>query len=174
MSLLLIAMTLVPASVVYAAVPGDRAPDWSLRTVAGEQLSFPRAADGKPAIILFWATWCPYCKVLMPYLEDIRAQYDDRGLQVFAINIKENGDPIEFSKEHNFDFVYLLHGDKIADRYSVRFTPGLFVVDADGNIVFRRRPTDLPAGRKVAEYWAERVTEALEGLFDEPAHTLQQ
>ncbi|MCP5091039.1 MAG: redoxin domain-containing protein, partial [Gammaproteobacteria bacterium] len=26
----------------------------------------------QPVILLFWATWCPYCKALMPHLQSIR------------------------------------------------------------------------------------------------------
>lgn len=103
----------------------------------------------------------------MPYLSDIRDHYNSQGVTVFAINIKENGDPLAFAEEHPYDFVYLLDGDAIAERYSVRFTPGLFVVDADGKIVFRRKSTDLPAGREVAELWAERVTTTLDGILDD-------
>ena len=154
-------------SAANAATEGDLAPQWSLHSVADQLVTFPQAADGKPSVILFWATWCPYCKALMPYLSDIRDQYSSQGVTVFAINIKENGDPLAFANAHSYDFVYLLDGDAIAERYSVRFTPGLFVVDADGQIVFRRKSTDLPAGRKVAEYWAERVTTALDGILDD-------
>ena len=150
-----------------AATEGDVAPQWSLHSVADQLVTFPQAADGKPSVILFWATWCPYSKAVMPYLSDIRDRYSSQGVTVFAINIKENGDPLAFAKAHSYDFVYLLDGDAIAENYSVRFTPGLFVVDADGKIVFRRKSTDLPAGSEVAELWAERVATALDGILDD-------
>ena len=98
----------------------------------------------------------------MSYLERIREDYAEHGVQVFAVNIKEDGDPALFARESGFDFVYALDGDPVAAEYSVRFTPGLFVVNADGTIAFRRRSTELPPGREVAEYWAGRVREALD------------
>lgn len=162
--MLAVSLTTVSAD---AAVEGDSAPDWSLRSINNTYVSFPRVADGKPAIILFWATWCPYCRALMPQLEQIRNEYEARGVKVLAINIKEDGDAAAFAAEHDFDFVYLLNGDAIAERYFVRFTPGLFIVDGNGKVVFRRKPTEMPPGSKVAEYWAGRVRTELEALFDD-------
>lgn len=147
-----------------AAGEGDRAPAWTLETLDGEALEFPQATGGRPSIVLFWATWCPYCRALMPHLEEIRAEYATAGVEVFAINIKEDGDPQAFAAEAGFDFRYLLEGDPVAESYSVRFTPGLFVIDGDGMIVFRRRSTELPPGREVAEYWSSRVRAALDGI----------
>lgn len=161
-------VTFVALSLSLAALgaaEGDDAPSWSAQTLDGSDLAFPAAANGRPSIILFWATWCPYCKALMPYLEDIREQYEPHGVRVFAINIKEDGDPQAFAAGHDYGFVYLLNGDAIAKRYSVRFTPGLMVVDPNNKIVFRRKSTELPPGRKVAEYWAEQVTAALDKLI---------
>ena len=155
------------AHAATAATEGDNAPAWSAVTLDGGDLAFPGAAKGQPSIILFWATWCPYSNVLMPYLEEVRANYEAQGVRVFAINIKEDGDPQAFAEERDYGFVYLLNGDAIAKRYSVRFTPGLFVVDANNRIVFRRKSTELPPGREVAEYWAERVTAALDQLITE-------
>lgn len=157
-----IAAVVLPGRITLAAAEGDVAPAWSLESPVGEPIGFPEAAAGKPSIILFWASWCPYCRALMPYLDEIREQYAPQGVRVFAINIKEDGDPALFARESGFDFVYVLDGDPVAAEYSVRFTPGLFVVNADGTIAFRRRSTELPPGREVAEYWAGRVKDALE------------
>ena len=99
----------------------------------------------------------------MPYLEEIRRNNEQHDVQVFAINIKEDGDPAAFANRNDFEFVYLLDGEAVAERYAVRFTPGLFVVDKNGTIVFRRKSTELPPGRQVAEFWAER-----DGPFEGP------
>ena len=159
--------------VASAAGEGDAAPDWSLHSLTGVDVAFPEAANGKPSIILFWATWCPYCKALMPYLEEIRRNNEQHDVQVFAINIKEDGDPAAFANQNDFEFVYLLDGEAVAERYAVRFTPGLFVVDKNGTIVFRRKSTELPPGRQVAEFWAERVTTSLNGLINDSKQTFQ-
>lgn len=141
---------------------GESAPAWTLTSLDGEPVHFPDAAADRPSIVLFWSTWCPYSRALMPYLEEIRDDYAASGIDVYAINIREDGDPAEFASEAGFGFVYALEGEPVAKRYSVRFTPGLFVVDSDGTVVYRRRSTDLPPGSEIAELWAERVRAALD------------
>ncbi|MEQ1945575.1 MAG: redoxin family protein [Bryobacteraceae bacterium] len=39
---------------------------------------------GKPAVIFFWAHWCPDCKAEAPILKRIRAEYGPKGLTVIA------------------------------------------------------------------------------------------
>lgn len=164
--IVLLAVALIAAfssdRLALAAAEGDVAPAWSLASPDGDPIRYPDAAGDKPSVVLFWATWCPYCRALMPYLDDIRGEYAQQGVRVFAVNIKEDADPAQFARESGFDFVYALDGDPVAAEYSVRFTPGLFVVNADGTIAFRRRSTELPPGREVAEYWAGRVRAALD------------
>ncbi len=152
---------------LYAADMGDVAPAWTLPGPKGEEVKYPESTGGSPAVLLFWATWCPYCRATMPYLDEIRADYLERGIKIFAINIKEDGDPIAHMRELGFDFVLALDGDPVADAYGVRYTPGLFVVDAHGRILFRRRPTESQAGKTIAEFWAAEVREALDTALAE-------
>jgi thioredoxin 1 len=35
-------------------------------------------ADGVPAIVEFWAEWCPYSRLVRPKLERLAARYGDR------------------------------------------------------------------------------------------------
>ncbi len=59
----------IPALAVDA---GDVAPAWQVQTFQDENVSFPELTDGKPAIVLFWASWCDYCAAFMPYLKKIQ------------------------------------------------------------------------------------------------------
>ena len=158
----LASMLLASSFNVHAVGEGDVAPTWQLQTVAGNDLTYPQATEGAPSVVLFWASWCPYCKAFMPYLDAIRQDYALHDVRVFAINIKEDGDPVAFVNGHDYQFTYLLAGDDVAEQYAVRFVPGLFVVDGTGVIVFRRQSTELPPGRKVAEFWDEQVRIALD------------
>ncbi len=145
-----------------AAGAGDRAPTFTLADPDGVAIEFPAAAGSSPSVLLFWATWCPYCKAVMPYLDGIARRYADRDVTIFAVNIKEDGDPRAFAADSGYLFRWLLDGDAVAESYGVRYTPGILVVDGGGTIVYRRESTDMPPGRKVAEYWAERIEAALD------------
>jgi len=123
----------------------DKALAWHGTGVDGRAIDFDPGNMRRPAILLFWATWCPYCKALMPYLQHV---YDAAGsdkLDVFAIDFKdEDGDPVAELRERKQTFTLVRDGDPIAALYGVKGTPGLFLVDAKGDIVYKRSGGDAP------------------------------
>ena len=147
---------------VYA---GGMAPAWEgIDLVSGNTLAFPEILNDRPAVLVFWATWCPYCKVFMPYAKQIESDYRDHKVQILTFNAKERGrgDPKAYVDSLDFPMVAIAEADAIAERYGVNFIPGLMVVDGTGQVVYRRRSTDLPAGQTVAEFWDSEVRAALD------------
>jgi thiol-disulfide isomerase/thioredoxin len=124
---------------------------WQGHGADGREIRFDPQHLQRPALLLFWATWCPYCKALMPYLQKV---YDAAGpakLDVYAIDIKdEDGDPVAELRERGNTFTLVRDGDAIADLYGVKGTPGLFLVDRDGTIIYRRISGDAPEKVEVA------------------------
>ena len=60
------------------------APAWQLSTQNGENISLSDY-QGKPVILHFWATWCPYCKKLQPKLVALEQKYQESGIEIIAI-----------------------------------------------------------------------------------------
>ena len=151
---------------VFAAEAGDKAPAFSAYEFSGEAVSFPDNTSNKTSVVVFWATWCGYCKAFMPYLAQIESDYRDQGVQVVTINAKEDGsgDPAAYIGNLGFPMIAIKSGNAIARAYDVEFIPGLLIVDADGMVAYRRPWTDLPAGQEVAELWDGQVREALNAL----------
>ena len=163
-----LAVTTAPAVAADRLDEGDTAPAWTgVDLISGDTVEFPAVLDDRPALILFWATWCPYCKAFMPYAEGIQADYADRGLQVVTFNHKERGagDAAAYAKSLGFPMIAIADADSIGDLYDVDFIPGLMVVDGDAKIVYRRKSTNLPAGKTVAEQWDSEVRAVLDGLL---------
>ncbi|MDH5214278.1 MAG: TlpA family protein disulfide reductase [Gammaproteobacteria bacterium] len=157
-----------------AASDAVRAPDWTLRAPDGRQVNLAQESKKQTTILFFWATWCPYCKALMPHLQSMRLEYGN-DIRILAINIKEDGDPVGFMESAGYDFTLLLDGDDVADLYEVMGTPGVFVVDAQQHIRFdlTRIPrielpaTDKPPGNSrkaayMAPYWAAEIRKSLD------------
>jgi thiol-disulfide isomerase/thioredoxin len=155
------------AGPLAAVDQGDVAPPWQARDFAGQPVSFPAVAQGKPAVVVFWATWCPYCKAFMPYLKNIQADYARHGVKVVVINAKEDGrgDPAAYVQGLGFTPIAIAEGDEIAKAYGIQYIPGLLIVDGKGAVAYRRPWTDLPAGRTVAELWDQQVRGALDALI---------
>lgn len=161
--LLTIAGMTVP---VLAVEVGEVAPPFNGIDENGSAVEFPAVIDGKPTILFFWATWCPYCKAFMPFLEDIKNDYGD-DINVVMINHKERGegDPVAYMNALTFDATGVLEGDSIGDTYGVDFIPGLMIVGEDGRMAWKRKSTDLPAGREVGEFWDSVVREQLDKML---------
>jgi cytochrome c biogenesis protein CcmG/thiol:disulfide interchange protein DsbE len=126
------------------ALAQDRALAWQGKGADGQAIRFDPQHMQRPAILLFWATWCPYCKALMPYVQKV---YDATGkdkLDVYAIDIKDDGDPVAELRERKQTFTLVRDGDAIADQYGVKGTPGLLLVNAKGDIVYKRTGGDAP------------------------------
>lgn len=152
---------------VFAVGAGDKAPGWSGVDLATDaKVDFPAVLDGKPAVLVFWATWCPYCKAFMPYVKEIQADYAKHDIQIITFNALERGigDPKAYMKTLDFPFIAIAEADGIAEDYNVKFIPGLMIVNGDGTVVYRRRSTDLPPGKTVSEQWAAEVRQVLDIL----------
>jgi len=156
----------VLALAAAAIEQGDAAPPFIGVDFAGKPVDFPAVTGGKPAVVVFWATWCGYCKAFMPYVKNIQSDYAAQGVQVVLINVKERGqgDPRAYVAGLGFTPIAVANGDAIADAYGVQFVPGLMIVDGQGIVAYRRPWTDLPAGQTVAELWDGQVRAALDSL----------
>ncbi|KZN63229.1 hypothetical protein N473_17530 [Pseudoalteromonas luteoviolacea CPMOR-1] len=44
-----------------------------------------------PTIVTFWASWCPYCKQLLPLLEGLQRKLGHDKVSVIVVNTKEEG-----------------------------------------------------------------------------------
>jgi thiol-disulfide isomerase/thioredoxin len=155
----------------------DAAISWSLQTAAGDTVNFPDQRDG-PAILLFWASWCPYCKLLMPELQAIAAEYPGE-LSIYAINFRDDGDPAAYLQEHGYTFTLLLDGGAVAEQYGIHGTPGLLIFNADNEQIFNLydtieqfeaevgTPEGLSHSEKAARkapWWAAQIRAGLQPL----------
>ncbi len=65
----------------------------------------------KPAIIDFWAAWCPPCRQIAPVLEDLAAEYDGE-IYVYKVNVDEE--------------------TNISEAFGIRSLPTILYVPMDG------------------------------------------
>jgi len=123
-----------------AQLAGKPAPDFQLIDIDGGNV---RLSDlrGKAVLLNFWATWCPPCKIEMPWFVDLQKQYGPQGLQIVgvAMDVGDAHDAVaKFAKEMGLDYPVLLGNDKVADQYGgVDSLPTTFYIGRDGKIVTR-------------------------------------
>jgi peroxiredoxin len=129
------ASTPVPKSRIGADV-GKYAPDFVLQNVhtgGRESLSGYR---GRPVVIMFWATWCGYCKDEMPSLQKVYDAYQGAGLVVLAVDVGESASLARSYRDaHNLTFSVLNDsGEDVARSYRVTGYPTNFFVDSTGRV----------------------------------------
>ncbi|TQV85041.1 peroxiredoxin family protein [Aliikangiella coralliicola] len=115
--------------------------DWSLKNLEGQEV---RLSDyqGRPVLLVFWATWCPYCKKLLPGIAELNEKYESKGLKVIAVNIREDWKPEVYWRNHEYKFDAVLEGDAVAENYGITGTPGLVFIDPDGEVLGIRSFSD--------------------------------
>lgn len=157
------------------ATPAGEAPPFTAATAKGETVELPRDHDGVD-IYLFWATWCPYCERLMPHLQSVEDEYGDR-VKIFAINFRDDGDARGYVEERGFEFALIPDGGGAAEAYDMHGTPGLVLVDGEGNIRFNLYDLHEPASKaledlehgqraeRLAPWWAARIRQKIDGIL---------
>lgn len=163
-----------------AGLEGRPAPPLRLNDPAGVERSLEELAAGRPTVVLFWASWCPYCKALMPHLQSLLDEFGSERVEVVAVNLWEEN-PEDWRPDYlaaGYDFRVLLQGEEAAKDWKVGATPGLFLVGADGKVLFdrnartfapQRRDPALLAGTlgnpqkaaRVAPLWAAELRKAI-------------
>lgn len=110
-----------------------------------------KAADGKPVLVAFWATWCPVCKAEDGNLQSIAADHPVLSVAMqseqVAIHMQQRGLSFATIEDPNA---------ALAAAWKVRGVPSHFVVDAAGNVRFRVVGYATTWGLRARLWWAER------------------
>jgi thiol-disulfide isomerase/thioredoxin len=117
------------------AFTGKPAIDFSLTDLQGRTHSLS-SMRGKTVLLDFWATWCGPCRMTMPQVAKIHAEYKDRGVEVMSINVGEPAaKAADYIAKNGYAFTTLLDKDReVSTSYRVNGIPTLIVIDASGTI----------------------------------------
>ena len=143
----------------YAAL-GEIAPDIVVTDLEGnnKQLS---EYFGKPTIMVFWATWCGYCKDELPALEMLKEKYGDR-INVLALNGGDSAEDIkDFMEENNYTFETVMVGIEESIKFDAQSIPVTAILDSEGTIEFFTRGS-LDAETMFNEYFVPTIDEIFE------------
>ena len=91
-------------------VQQQKAPDFTLATLTGTIVTISEL-KGAPAVLTFWATWCPYCVRQVSYIEDVARQIQGE-IRFIAIDIGEDISTVQEFFDHEPTMIVALDGSK--------------------------------------------------------------
>lgn len=115
-----------------APIAGYIAPDFTLETIQGEELSLSDLR-GQPVVLNFWASWCPPCRVEVPHFQAASVKFNGQA----AIVGIDQGEPLsvvaDFGALMGVSYPLLLDQDSTVNRqYGVAALPTTVFVGSDG------------------------------------------
>ncbi len=119
----------------------------------GGDVTFSKEYAGKPALIYVWATWCGPCRYVAPRIEELKKQYESKGIAFIALATDGMAAVRKFETEtpHDLEVVVDTTGT-ISQTVDTSGVPVIVVVDSDHHMVGYERgvPGDDYASVKLA------------------------
>jgi peroxiredoxin len=135
--LLFCALCVAPAAAL-AIETGTRAPDFTLKTLQGQEVSL---ADfqGHVVLLKLATTWCPTCKELSAEINKVGEFLEEKDAVVLEVFVQDSPAMIKKylgNTKHPMTFHALLDDGQAYKAYNVYLIPRLLLVDADQIVRF--------------------------------------
>ncbi len=106
-------------------------PPFAGQTLEGQNFDLAQLR-GQPAVIYFWASWCPICRGMQ---DAIKAVADGHPLISVAMQSGTRAEVSKYLREQDFQVPTLPDEEgEIAKRYGLRGVPAVFVLGPEGRI----------------------------------------
>ncbi len=120
-------------NVAFAGWSGKTAPDFTVTDTEGvrHKLSDYR---GRDILVVFWATWCPACKMEIPHLIELREMFEVDKLVILAISNETAEHLKQFTDSKGINYpVVPLGAARLSSPFAdVRSIPTTFFIDRNG------------------------------------------
>lgn len=141
--LILIVVTL--SKITFANEP-KKAENFKLKDYNGKEYQLSDFKNSKATVIMFIATQCPVSNAYNTRMAQLYADYKDKRVTFLGINsnMQEGVDEIkDHAKSNKLDFIILKdHNNLIADKFDASFTPEIYVLNGNSEILYHGRIDD--------------------------------
>jgi thiol-disulfide isomerase/thioredoxin len=91
---------------------------------------------GKPVLIEYWASWCPFCARQNPYWQKLHEAARGKNIEILSVSIdKKPDDAVQYLRKHNYSFHAALETPQLRQVFGKRkVIPQVFVIQPDGKV----------------------------------------
>jgi thiol-disulfide isomerase/thioredoxin len=116
---------------------GLRAPGFVAPLLGGGSLNL-KSLQGKPVVLVFWASWCAACRSEVPHV-NLLAQGVGDSAAVIGVNAGEDGSTVQAAaRAMGIAYPVVIDADgAVSRRYEARALPLMVVIDPEGRIRLR-------------------------------------
>lgn len=99
----------------------------------------PESWRGTAAVLVLWATWCPYCVRHNPRIDALHRAAAGRPLRVLGASLDRDPELVRrHVRQHGYAFPITMQGEALRERFGLRrITPTTVTVDRRGAVVQR-------------------------------------
>ena len=120
---------------------GDQLQSFTATDMNGQHVDLAESLGRQPIMLVFWASWCPQCKVEVPKVNELFEKYRNRGMYFLGINVGHNDSErraSQFINKTGMAYPVIYDNDHVLGReYGVQGVPTVLIVNRQGLIVFR-------------------------------------
>jgi cytochrome c biogenesis protein CcmG/thiol:disulfide interchange protein DsbE len=101
---------------------------------------------GHPAVLNFWASWCPPCADEAPDLNALSVRYGGLGVRFVGVDFNDAVDEARsFARRHDVPYALVHDTRGVRQAFGVSAPPETYVLDGSGRAVVRiEGPVDTP------------------------------
>jgi len=162
----LLSIALLPNNFSNSFDSGDKYEDFTLTDYEGNKHSLSDYTESKAIVIMFIATKCPVSNDYNSRMEKVFNDYKDKEVTFLGINSNKAEDISEIkihAKDNELTFT-ILKDEKniIADKFEASYTPEIFVLSNDFELLYHGRIDD---SRRESEVKATDLRNALDEIL---------
>ena len=143
--LILIAVLVACDTITVGPYEGQQAPSLRGTALSGEAVDLS-TMQGKPTVVVFWASWCGPCRKEAPDVVKVAKSYGAR-VNIVGINTGEDlATAQRAAKAWGMTWPVVSDGDgTLSKRYKVQGVPLVLILDAQGRVRHRNNgvPSDI-------------------------------
>lgn len=115
------------------------AKDFSLESIKENPVNFQEFRGRESVLLLFWTTWCPYCRSELQMLNQRFEELAAADVRILAVNAGESLRTVKrYMRQFGPKYDVLLDADvRVSGAYRVNGVPSYILVDKQGRIAFQ-------------------------------------